>query len=379
MDVTLSEEQELLQQSAREFLSAECPMERVREAMDDPHGVDPGRWKKMAELGWLGLSLPEAYGGVGLDLLSLALVCQEMGRVLLPEPYLSTVALGARALMLGGSEAQKSRILPAVAEGQAKLALGQLESDLSWSADAIRLEARAEPGGEGFRLDGEKLFVTDAQAADWLILPARTSGSGEAGITLFILDTRTEAITIEPVQYTDQTRKVCRVKLQEFEAGRDNVLGDVDQGWALLQKTLDHAKVALSAEMLGGAEAVLEMSVEFAKNREQFGRPIGSFQAIQHKCVGQMINVESIRSALYYAAWAVENDEPDAHLSACLAKSFCGEAFSQVAAEGIQIHGGLGFTWEQDLHLYYKRAKAAEMWLGDGDWNRELAARELLD
>ncbi len=377
MDVHLSEEQSLLQESARDFLEAECPMDFVRTRMEEPPGGSDGLWQKMSQLGWTGISLPDAYGGAGMDLLSLSLLCQEMGRVLLPSPYLSTVALGAQAVLHGGSDAIKQRVLPGVAEGSNRIALALLEEGLVWSPGGIAMEAVA--GAGRYRLNGNKTFTTDAGNANLLLVPARTSSAERDGITLFLVDVEQTGVECEPIGYTDQTRNVSDVSFANVDVSADNIVGEVDRGWEVVERALDYAKVALCGEMLGGAERMLEMSVEYAGSREQFGKPIGSFQAIQHKCANQFMNVESIRSALFYAAWSVGNDEPDAHVSACLAKSFCGEAFTAVAAEGIQIHGGLGFTWEQDLHLYYKRAKANEMLFGDGDWNRELAAAGLLD
>ncbi len=377
MDVQLSEEQESLRIAARDFLVGECPMAWVREQMEDPKDLGGALWKKMAELGWLGLMVPEEHSGAELDLLSLSIVCEEMGRVLLPEPYLSTVAVGANAILLAGSDDQKRKLLPEIVEGRLKIALAQLEASLDWAADGIELDAKLQ--GETWTLSGTKHFSSDARHADRLLVPARTSGSGESGITLFLLETESPEISVVPLRYTDQTRDVCEVCLNDLQVGPEQILGEVDEGWPLLRRSLDIAKVALCAEMLGGAERVLELSVAYAKQREQFGKPIGSFQAIQHKCANQFIQVEGMRSAVYYAAWAVGHDEPDAHLSACLAKSFCGDAYVSVAGEGIQIHGGLGFTWEQDLHLFYKRAKSSQLLFGDGRFNRELAARALFD
>ena len=377
MDVHLSPEQATLQEAARDFLSRECPGEWVREQMEDGRDLGGPLWTKMADLGWLGLIVPERFGGADLDLLSLAVLCEEMGRALLPEPYLSTVAIGSLALVLAGSEEQQQHHLPAIVEGRARVALAQIDDPLDWSAEGIT--TRAESAGGAWRLSGCKRFVNDAQWADWLIVPARTSASGASGISLFLLDVRSEGVTITPIDYTDQTRRVCNVELARVRVDGSCLLGPIDEGWPLLERILDRAKVALAAEMLGGAAQVLDSSVTYAKQREQFGKPIGSFQAIQHKCADQFIQVEGMRSAVYYAAWAVGNEEPDAHLSACLAKSYCADAYVDVAAEGIQIHGGLGFTWEQDLHLYYKRAKASQLWLGDGRFQREAAAGLLLD
>lgn len=377
MDVQLTEEQEALRESAREFLRRECPNAFVREQMAETKDLGGPLWNQMAELGWLGLTVPEEYGGADLDLLSLAIVSQEMGRALLPLPYLSTVAIGARALVLGGSDEQKAIHLPAIVEGRTRIALAQLEEGSDWSPEGVEL--CATQSATALSLNGAKLFAHDAQTADLLIVPVRTAGSAEDGITLYLLDAHAPGISIAPIEYVDQTRRVCAVDFSDVSLCESSVLGQTGQGWTLLERTLDYAKIALCGEMLGGAEKVHEESVRYAKQREQFGKPIGTFQAIQHKCANQFIHVEGMRSAVYYAAWATQNDEPDAHLSACLAKAYCGDAYTDVAGEAIQIHGGLGFTWEQDLHLYYKRAKASQFWFGDAGYNRELAARQLLD
>src|SRR5436190_644805 len=293
MDFGFSEEQEMLRKSARDFLAKECPMTYVRQMMEDERGFRDEPWQKMAALGWMGLILPEEHGGAGLDFVDLTVVLEEMGRVVLPGPFFSTVVLGGVALLEGGS-----------------------------------------------------LFLVDAKAP---------------GVTTTLLKTM------------DQTRKLCEVVLQDVAA--EGVLGPPGQGWKLLERVADRGKVGLCAEMCGGAQKVLEMSVEYAKVREQFGRPIGSFQAIQHKCANMLVEVESSKSATYYAAWAVANDVPEASLAAAMAKAYCSDAYRHTAGEGIQIHGGIGFTWEHDMHIYFKRAKSSEVTFGDATWNREIVAQ----
>jgi len=377
MDVQFSEEQDLLRESARDFLARECPLARVRELMEEPRGDSADFWKKLAELGWLGLTLPEEHGGAGLDLVDLAVVMEEMGRALVPDPFLSTVALGARAIELAGSEEQKRHILPAVADGSLKIALAMLEEGSSWGAAGVQLADGAS--GEGFRLEGAKRFVCDAASADLLLVPVRSGGSGEQGISCLLVESAAEGVEIIPTAYNDMTRKVAQLRFTGASVPGSALLGERGEAWPWLERVLDFAKVALCAEMLGGAQRALEMSVAYAKQREQFGRPIGSFQAIQHKCANQLVKVEGMRSATWYAAWSVASGEPDAHTSACLAKAYCSEAYAAVAGDAIQIHGGLGFTWEQDPHLFYKRAKADELLFGSPSWNRELAAREIID
>jgi alkylation response protein AidB-like acyl-CoA dehydrogenase len=346
MQVRFTEEQELLRRSAGEVLDRECPMQLVRDMLDDPLGVDDALWKQLCGLGWTGLALPEESGGAGLGLLELSLLLEEMGRRLLPGPFTRRATLAV------------------------------LEEGGSWALEAIALPARRR--GEGFVLSGLKRFVPDAQSADLLIVPART-GSAEGDVTLFLVETRAPGVSVHPVAFLDGTRKLADVRFENVEVAGESALGAVDGGAPLLQDILDHAKVALCAEMCGGAARVLELSVAYARSREQFGRPIGSFQAIQHKCADMFVQVEGARSATYYAAWCLDARTPDAHLAACMAKAFCSDAYRSVAGEGIQIHGGLGFTWEQDLHLYYKRAKASEVAFGDAIWNREEVARMVVD
>jgi alkylation response protein AidB-like acyl-CoA dehydrogenase len=304
-------------------------------------------------------------------------VLEEMGRVVMPGPFFASTILGGLAIDLGGSDEQKQKYLPGLADGSAKGTLAQVEESGRWDAEGVALVAKAE--GAGFRISGTKLFVHDAHNADFLVVPVRTGGSGKDGITLLVVDAKAQGVSIRLLKTMDQTRRLCEVGFEGVVVGQDAVLGEVGQGWQQLDRLIDHAKVAISAEMCGGAQKVLDMSVEYAKVREQFGRPIGSFQAIQHKCADMMVLVESAKSATYYAAWAVANDVPEAHLAACMAKAYCSDAYRKVSAEGIQIHGGIGFTWEHDMHLFFKRAKGSEVTFGDATWNRELVAQVVLD
>ena len=377
MDFGFSEEQEMLRQSVREFLAAECPMTYVRQMMEDERGYADEQWKKMAELGWTGLVIPEQYGGAGLSMVDMVVVLEEMGKLVMPGPFFATVILGGLAVDLGGSEAQKQRYLPGIAAGTIKATLAQVEESGRWDAEGIALPATASGGG--FTLNGTKLFVHDAHNADLLIVPVRSGGTGTDGVTMLIVDAKAKGLSVRVLKTMDQTRKLCEVTFDKVAVGADAVLGEVGKGWALLDRLVDRAKVALCAEMCGGAQRVLDMSVEYAKVREQFGKPIGSFQAIQHKCANMMVQVESAKSATYYAAWAVANDVAEAHLAACMAKAYTSDAYRFVAAEGIQIHGGIGFTWEHDMHLYFKRAKGSEVTFGDATWNRELVAQVVLD
>jgi alkylation response protein AidB-like acyl-CoA dehydrogenase len=375
MDFGFSEEQEMLRSSARDFLAKEAPMTYVRKMMEDERGFTDDLWRKMADLGWMGLVLPEQYGGSGLDFVDMIVVLEEMGRTVLPGPFFSTVILGGIAILEGGTDAQKQAWLPKIASGQAKVTLAQLEPSGRWDADGIALEAKAGAGG-GFSLSGTKLFVPDANVADLFVVAGRTAGTKEAdGVTLFLVDAKTPGVSVTMLKTMDQTRKLGEVVLKDVTIGPDRVLGQVGKGWALLDRVVDRGKVGLAAEMCGGAQKVLEMSVEYAKVREQFGKPIGSFQAIQHKCANMLVEVESSKSITYYAAWAVANDVAEAPLAAAMAKAYTSDAYRHTAGEGIQIHGGIGFTWEHDMHIYFKRAKSSEVTFGDATWNRELVAR----
>lgn len=377
MDFGFSEEQEMLRESARHFLDSECSMAHVRQMMEDDQGYSEEQWQHMATLGWLGLIFPEQVGGSGLDMVDLTVVLEEMGRVVLPGPFFSTILLGGSAIDLGGTPDQKRAYLPRVIDGSLKMTLAQLEANARWDADGVQLKASESP--RGFTLSGTKLFVPDAHAAGALVVAARTGGSGASGITLFVVDAPNPGVHVRVLKTLDQTRKLCEVVLDAVEVPGDAVLGTIGGGWEVLERVLDRAKVGICAEMCGGAQRVLDMSVEYAKVREQFGKPIGSFQAIQHKCANMLVQIESAKSATYYGAWAVASGSDEAHLAACMAKAYCSDAYRFVSGEGIQIHGGIGFTWEHDMHLYFKRAKASEVTFGDATWNRELVAQLVLD
>ncbi len=371
MNFSFSEEQEFLRTTAREFLKNECPSARVRELMEEERGYAPELWRKLAELGWVGLLVPEQYGGAGLGCVDLIVVLEEMGRALLPSPFFGNL-LGSVAVLEAGSELEKKELLQGVASGERILTLAITEASGTEEADEIA--ARAEPEGEGFRLSGTKLFVPDAQNADTLVVVARTGGQGEAGISLLLVDRDAPGVRVTPLESLDRTRRIAEV---EFEASPARLLGPRDGGWPVFEKVRSLALVALSAEALGGAQKVLDDSVAYAKERVQFDKPIGVNQAIKHKCADMLIRVEGSRSITCYAAWAVGEGTPDAALAASMAKAYTCDAYRYCSAENIQIHGGVGFTWEDDAHLYFKRAKSSEVFLGDPTQHREAFAREL--
>ena len=377
MDFGFSEEQGMLRKLAHDFLAKEAPMPTVRRMMEDDLGYSVETWRKMSELGWMGLIFPQELGGTGLCILDLVVVLEEMGRALMPGPFFSTVMLGGSSLLEGGNDAQRTRYLTPLIAGELKATLAVAEAGGAWDAAAVTATATADAGG--FLLNGIKRFVPDAHVADLILVAARTEPSkGGEGVSLFAVDVPKDGVTVTTLETLDQTRKLCDVKLDQVRVGPDSLLGPRGAGSAILQRVLDRAKVALCAEMCGGAERVLEMSVEYAKVRVQFDRPIGSFQAIQHKCANMLSLVESAKAATYYGAWAVSNDVPEASLAAAMAKSYASDAYRVVTGEAIQIHGGIGFTWEHDLQLYFRRAKASELTFGDGTFHRARVA-ELID
>lgn len=368
MDFGFSEEQEMLRESARGLLEKECPSTVVRRLIEDDRGYDAELWRKLAGLGWTGLVVPEAYGGANLSYVDLVLVLEEMGRVLLPSPFIWTTMV-AEAIKNVGSAAQKDSLLPKIAAGELIATVAWMEPAGLWGADGIAMAARKR--GIGYTLDGIKLFVNDAHLANYLLVAART---GKA-ITLFAIETERAGINITSLKTMDATRRLSEVKFTGVKASAADVVGTVGDGWTTLADIIDKGKVMLAAEMMGGAQKVLDMTVEYAKVRVQFGRPIGSFQAVQHKCANMMIDVEGAKSAVYYAAWAVSNGVAEAPLAAALAKAAASDAYRRVSADGIQVHGGIGFTWDHDMHLYFKRAKSSEFTFGDATYNRELVAQ----
>jgi alkylation response protein AidB-like acyl-CoA dehydrogenase len=374
MNFAFSEEQEQLREAVRKFMEAKSPSSEVRRLMETTEGYDEAVWKQMAqELGLQSLHLPEAHGGQGFTFVELGIVLEEMGRVLLCTPYFSTVVLAADAIMNAATDAQQGELLPGIASGETIAALAFTEPNGRWDASGITMEASGK--GDSFQLSGTKMFVIDGHTANTIITVARLAGtSGEDGISFFAVDGDASGLTRTPLATMDQTRKQARLDFSDVAA---RPLGEPGAGWAALSKTLDQAAVGLSNEMVGGAQKVLEMAVDYAKVRVQFGRPIGSFQAIKHKCADMLLEVESAKSAAYYAAWAAAEDNEELPVVASLAKAYCSDAYFHAAAENIQIHGGIGFTWEHDAHLYFKRAKSSEILLGDATYHRELLAQRI--
>jgi len=369
MNFGFTEEQELLRHTAREFLERECPMGTVREIMATDAGFRRELWKKMAELGWVGLLLPEEYGGAELGFVDLVVILEEMGRSLLPSPFFGNLQ-GTLALLHAGTDTQRKEILPAVAAGDRILTFAITEEAGTENEPDIQL--RAAKDSAGFRLSGTKLFVPDGQNADTLVVAARTGDAGEGGISLLLVDKDAAGLGVTPLESMDQTRHIAEL---HFDGTPAQLLGEENGGWSTWQRVRDASLVALSADAVGGMEKVLEDSVQYAKERIQFGKPIGVHQAIKHKCADMLIESESSKSITYYAAWAQAEGVDEAPLAAAMAKAYTSDAYRHASAENIQIHGGVGFTWEYDCHLYFKRAKAVEVTYGNPSYHRERVAQ----
>ena len=375
MDIGFSEEQELLRDTARKFLDSECSTQFVRRMMDTEDAITDEFWRQLAENGWLGITYPEDAGGSALGLVDLVVLMEEIGRAVMPGPYPATVLLGGAAIAVGGSPAQRREWLPRIAAGEVKATLAVTEPNARWDAAGITATARETRGG--FTLSGGKIFVPDAHLADVLVVAARSRDGStmEDGVSLFLVPKDTAGLAIRRLPSVDETRKLCEVKLDNVAVPGSALLGELHQGWAPLQGVIDRAAVALSAEMCGAAQRVLEMTVDYAKLRVAFGKPIGTYQGVKHKCADMLVDIENAKSLTYYAAWAVDEGEADASLAVSMAKAAASDAGRKVCAAGIQLHGGIGMTWEHDLQLYLKRAKADEVAFGDATWHRERIAR----
>lgn len=375
MDLSLTEEQELLQSSARDFLRDESPTTHVRAMEEDETGYSPELWKSITELGWAGLMYPEEYGGSGYTFVELCVLMEEFGRALLPSPFHSAVLTFGLPILFGGSDAQKQQYLPAIANGNLLGTLALTEPSASYNAADI--EVRAESRNGGFVINGTKLFVLNAHTADAFLVAVRTSDAGapEDGISLLLVPASTAGISITPLSTIASDRQ-SEVDFQNVEVGADALVGGLNEGWPIIKKTLDHAMVAKCAEMVGIAQVAFEMSVDYAKNRVQFGRPIGSFQAIKHKCADMVIDVDGSRFITYRAAWSLTEGH-DADREVSMTKAWTSDACRRVCAQAHQLHGGIGFTKEYDLQLYFRRAKQGEVFYGDADIHREVVAQEI--
>ena len=371
MNFSFSDDQILLKNSVRSALDEQCKPEHVRAMFDDPRGYGDDLWGEMAKLGWLGLPFPEEQGGAGLGLVELALVMDEMGRAAYPGPFFATVVLGGLGIALGGSAEQKDKWLSAIAAGNARATAALLEEHLDW--DPGSTTATAAKSGSGWTLSGLKRFVPWAHVADVVLVPARSP----EGLSLFLVDPKASGVTRKPMVGIDLASRWSEMRLDKVAVGADSVLGRPGSAGPVIEALLRRAAVMSSAEMLGCARRCLDMSVEYAKVREQFGQPIGSFQAIRHRCAEMLLQVDNAHAAVYYAAWALTAGAEDAAVASSICKAYVSEAARAVCGDAIQVHGGFGFTWEYDLHLYMKRAKALEPLYGDAEYHRELIARHV--
>ena len=375
MDIGFTEEQELLRDTARRFLESECNTQFVRRRMAEPAAVTDEFWQKLADQGWLGIVYPEDEGGSGLGLVDLVVLMEEMGRAVMPGPFLSTVLLGGAAIGDAGTPAQRQQWLPQIAAGTAKAALAWTEPNLRW--DAAGVTASAREAAAGFTLSGTKLFVGDAHLADILVVAARTRDGStmEDGVSLLLVPKDTPGLAITVLPTIDETRKLCEVRLDNVVLPMAALIGKRHRGWVPLSRVIARATVALAAEMCGGAQQVLDMTVAYAKIRIAFGKPIGSYQGVKHQAADMLVAIENAKSLTYYAAWAMDQGLEEAPLAVSMAKAAASDMYRKVAGTGIQLHGGIGMTWEHNLQLYFKRARASEVAFGDATWHRERVAQ----
>lgn len=369
MNFAFTEEQEELRNTVRAFLEAKSSEEAVREQMDTDKGYDDAVWSQMGEqMGLQGLAIPEEYGGSGYSFVELGIVLEEMGRALLCAPFFSTAVLAANTLIHSGDDAAKQAHLPGIAAGSTIATVAYVEPSGKWDESGITMEASGS--GDSVTLSGTKSFVIDGHVADLIIVAAKSS----AGTSLYAVAGDATGITRTQLSTMDQTRKQAKIDFVNTPA---TLIGEDGKGWEILSGVLDLVAVGLAAEQVGGAQMVLEQAVEYAKVRVQFGRPIGSFQAIKHKCADMLLEVESAKSAAYYGLWCAAEMNDELASTASLAKAYCSEAYFHASAENIQIHGGIGFTWEHPAHLYFKRAKSSELMFGDPTYHREMLAQRI--
>ena len=369
MDLIFSEEHEDLRRIVRQFLDDVSSEQATRELMETERGYDPEVWKRAAEqMGLPGLVIPEEFGGAGYGFVELTVVLEEMGRALYCGPYLSTAVLAAHALLLASATETQAELLPRIASGEALATLAHAEENDRW--DLAGIETRAKPDGAGWRLEGAKTWVLDGHSADVILVAARS----DEGLGLFRVDAGAEGLVRTALPGLDLTRKLARLELGGVPAVRVDGSGDASE---VLERVLALGVTALAAAQAGGAQRCLDMATEYARTRLQFGRPIGSFQAIKHRCADMLVEVEFAKSAAYHAGFTAASGEGDLLAAASLAKSYCSEAYFHAAAENIQIHGGMGFTWEHPAHLYFKRAKSSELLFGDPVYHRERVAERI--
>ncbi|WP_042463163.1 acyl-CoA dehydrogenase family protein [Neobacillus dielmonensis] len=377
MDFALNEEQLMFQETTRQFLESKGDLTLPRDYMNGNKQVLEDLWNGLGSLGFMGINISETYGGLGLGALSLVPILEEMGRSVVPGPYPETVAFTAPLLEAYGSVEQKQKYLPEIAAGHRKFSLALLEENGELSPADIQL--KAEQRGNDYILQGKKLLVPYADIVDTLIVPVRTGGTsqGEYGISLILVDCKQPNISKQELRSMDETRKLFNVEFHDVAVPSTQLLGAENEGWAILDQGLNYVNAAFASTMVGGIERVVEMSTEYAKTRQQFGQPIGRFQAVKHRIVDMKLALESSRSLSYYASWAAENNAEELAEAVSMARSFISEAYIKAAGANIQNHGGMGFTWEFDCHLFLKRARSLGNHLGSPEYHREKVAKEL--
>jgi len=375
VNFNLSEEQEMLKRMARDFLTEKCPKLLVKELEEDEKGYSPALWKEMAGLGWMGLAFPEQYGGGDMSFLDLAILLEEMGVACLPGPFFSTVILGGLSILDIGTDEQKGEYLPGIAGGESIFTLALNEPNGQYDASGIAVKATAD--GDDYVIDGVKLYVPDAHIADHMLCVARTGESAKAedGITMFIVDAKSKGISYTVLD-TIARDKLCEVVFDKVRVPKKNVLGKLNEGWDAVQNIIERAAVAKCCEMVGGMQQVLDMTVDYAKERVQFDRPIGSLQIMQHYCVDILTDVQGSRFSTYHAAWRISEGLTFTR-EAAIAKAWIGQAFERSITLAHQIHGAIGFTMDHDLHFYTMRGKGGSVSYGDTDYYREIVAREM--
>lgn len=370
MEFTLSDEQSMLRDTVRSLLEDKSRSSRVRDVMESSSGVDEDLWGAMADMGLPAMHVPEEFGGAGFTFMETGLVLEELGRAIAAVPYFSSVVLGATAVLIAGSNEQKTEILPNVASGGMRLALATVEDGRGWGTGDVAAEATADDGS--YVIHGAKAYVVDGHSADALVVSAREGN----GVSLFLVPADAPHLTRHRMQTMDTTRQQAVVRFDGTRVPDSARLGEAGSGVATLDMLYDVAVSMLAFEQVGGAQRCMEMAVDYAKERKQFGRAIGSFQAIKHKCADMLVQIESARSAAYYAGWAASNSHDELTVAAPTAKAYCSDAYFFCASENIQVHGGIGFTWEHDAHLFFKRAKTSQLMFGDpAEWRALLASR----
>ena len=377
MDLGLTEIQQMLKTSAQDFLARECPLTLVREMEEDSRGFTDELWRQMVGLGWTGVAFPEQYGGTGGNFADLGVLLEEIGRSLAPSPFFSTVVLGGMTVLDGGSDAQKDELISRICAGTIIMTMAVAEAGAAY--EPWDIQAIASQQGGGYEITGTKLFVPAAAAADVILVAARTSsGSGPGdGISLFLVPAGTDGLTITPMQSVGNER-VFEVSLDKVNVSADSAIGAVGEAWSIIDRAIMRATAAQCIEMLGGSEAVLDMTVEYAKGRTQFGRAIGTFQAVQHHCARMATDVEGSKNIAYQAVWRLSEGLP-AQKEVAMAKAWNGPAYRRVCGTAHQCHGAIGFTKEHDLQLYTRRAKVHELTYGDANHHKEIVLQHLDD